>query len=97
MTRTRLTIGTIIAIGAAVALFLFIRSDQPNTLQAALSTTCDPEQTRYVDAVASTPGRPDTHMRYDGTDYHSTTTFDSGVSEEIRKGNTVYKRYGDEP
>ena len=101
MTVKSLSMAAALVLVAGVALVAFVllgRSDDPDqVLQAALATTCDPERTRYVDAVASTPGRPDTHMRYDGTDYHVTTTYDWGVSEEIRKGNTVYKRHGDEP
>ena len=101
MTVKSLSLAAALVLVAGIALVAFVllgRNDDPDqVLQAALATTCDPALTRYFDAVTSTPDVPDMHMQYDGSDYHAITTFEWGAYEEIRKGNTLYKRIGDDP
>ena len=63
MTVKSLSLAAALVLVAGIALVAAVlltgRDDNPDDpIQAALSTTCDPERTRYVDAVASHPGRP---------------------------------------
>ena len=80
----------LIAVGV-LAVVLASRDDPDHALQAALSTTCDPSLTRYFDVTLDLDGEISL-FRYDGTDFHMTTSTPNGLYEEIRKGTTVYTR-----
>ena len=82
----------LVALGAIA--FLVLTRDGNNSddaLQAALSTTCDPALTRYFDVTLDFDGEISS-FRYDGADFHMTTSTPHGLYEEIRKGTTVYTR-----
>ena len=96
MTLKSLSLAAALVLVAGIALVAAVllagRDDNPDdALQAALSTTCDPALTRYFDVTVDLDGEL-ASIRYDGTDYHMTSSTPNGLREEIRKGNTVYTR-----
>ena len=96
MTLKSLSLAAALVLVAGIALVAFVlltgRDDNSDdALQAALSTTCDPALTRYFDVTLDFDGEISS-FRYDGADFHMTTSTPHGLYEEIRKGTTVYTR-----